>query len=361
MDKITRRSFIKKTAVATVGITAFPMIFVPKVKAQWARKTIVHPNVDNLRVVGITDSAMAEAVDSIPRDWASQERLIRANVVSENMDKLACKLTEINDINKAWHTVFVKPLKKSWSETVVAIKTNGIAQQHTHSAVMAKTCHVLTDIIGIKPFNIHIYDACHGYNLKISAPFAGLPDGVRIENDWGGSNTETAIPNPYNNGLKNSHCLRHLVDGSVDILINMAMCKGHWADFGGFTRTMKNHFGTFSPQHHNGTDYMLAINQTPEILGHMDKRTGKVHYPRQQLCIVEAFFSNEGFRMVSPSFQTNFLAMGVFSPIVDYIIATRFRGDKMGWLPNIVATGRMLTEFGFDKSDLPSGGKLIEA
>ena len=93
MDKITRRSFIQKTAVATAGISVFPMIFIPKAKAHWAPKTIVHPNVDNLRVVGITDSAMTEAVGSIPRDWASQERLIRANVVSENMDKLACKLT----------------------------------------------------------------------------------------------------------------------------------------------------------------------------------------------------------------------------------------------------------------------------
>jgi hypothetical protein len=56
MDKITRRSFIKKTVAAGVGIAAFPMIFIPKARAQWAPKTMVHPNVDNLRVVAITDA-----------------------------------------------------------------------------------------------------------------------------------------------------------------------------------------------------------------------------------------------------------------------------------------------------------------
>ena len=74
MDKITRRSFIKKTAVAATGISAFPMIFIPKAKAEWAKKTVVHPNVDNLRVVGITDALMTKSVDHIPQGWAEQEK-----------------------------------------------------------------------------------------------------------------------------------------------------------------------------------------------------------------------------------------------------------------------------------------------
>jgi hypothetical protein len=52
--------------------------------------------------------------------------------------------------------------------------------------------------------------------------------------------------------------------------------------------------------------------------------------------------------------------MGVFLPVVDYIMATRFPKERMGWDVNIDVTRRMLTDFGFQKSDLPGGGKIIE-
>jgi hypothetical protein len=52
--------------------------------------------------------------------------------------------------------------------------------------------------------------------------------------------------------------------------------------------------------------------------------------------------------------------MGVLSPVVDYQLATKFRGEKMGWRPNMEATQRLLTDFGFSENDLPAGGKIIE-
>ena len=194
-----------------------------------------------------------------------------------------------------------------------------------------------------------------------STPFAGLTEGCRIEDQWGGSRTLTAVPAPW--GGK-AECLKHLVDGSVDILINIAMCKGHWVKFGGFTMTMKNHFGTFTPDpghEDGGQDYLIAINQTPEILGPMDKKTGTVLYPRQQLCLVDALWASEKGPHCRPSHQPNFLAMGVLAPIVDYQVATQFRGKQMGWEPNMEMTRRMLTEFGYTETDLPNGGALIEA
>jgi hypothetical protein len=60
---------------------------------------------------------------------------------------------------------------------------------------------------------------------------------------------------------------------------------------------MKNHFGTFDPGpgHWTGSqDYLIAINQTPEILGPMDRRKGKVLYPRQQLSLVDALWASKG-------------------------------------------------------------------
>jgi hypothetical protein len=214
----------------------------------------------------------------------------------------------------------------------------------------------------VRPANLHIYDACHGYEMGKYTPFAGLTGGCRIEDTWGGSTVLTAVPAPWKGSGGRARCLRHLVDGSVDILINIALSKGHSSRFGGFTMTMKNHFGTFSPRpgHQSGNqDYLIAINQTPEILGPLDKKTGEVLYPRQQLCLVDALWASKGGPGGNPSHQPNFLAMGVLSPIVDYQVATQFRGEQMGWEPNMEMTRRMLTEFGYTEADLSAGGNLI--
>jgi hypothetical protein len=362
MDKITRRSFIKKTVAAGVGITAFPMIFIPKARAQWAPKTIVHPNVNNLRVVGVTDSRMTTIAKEIPMDWAHQEKLVNKKPVWENIDKLVCGLVDTRNPGEAWRAIFIKPPLKSWSDTVVAIKTNCIFVQHTRSAVMAKICHTLTDIIGVKSNNIHIYDARHGFSM-VGTPFRGLPEGVRIEGGWNGITVATPVPPPWDGGK--SDCMEQLTTGVVDILINISMCKGHDPQFGNFTMTMKNHFGTFNPAPAHasvkaGLNYLISINKTPEILGKMDDKTGKVIYPRQQLCLVDALWASETGPDWGPSHQPNFLAMGVFSPVVDYVLATEFRGKKMGWEPNKDVTRRMLSDFGYSETDLPEGGKIIE-
>ena len=340
------------------------MIFIPKAKAHWEPKTIIHPNVNNLRVVGVTDLNMTKIEKEIPREWADQEKLVNTKAVWENIDKMACGLADTRNEGEAWRTIFIKPPGKSWSDTVVAIKTNCIHVQHTRSAVMARICHVLTDIMGVKPSNIYIYDACHGSSMS-TTPFSGLPAGVRLEGAWDGIYVPTPVPSPWDGGK--AECAKQLVSGAVDILINISMCKGHlFSQLGNFTMTMKNHFGTFDPYrgHASGKDglnYLIAINQTPEILGKMDDKTGEVLYPRQQLCLVDALWASETGPDWGPTHQPNFLAMGVFSPVVDYVLATEFRGKKMGWEPNKEATRRMLSDFGYSASDLPGGGKIIEA
>jgi hypothetical protein len=361
MRKISRRSFVKGMVVLGAA-SALPTIYVPEARAAWARKTLVHPNVDNLRVVSVTDPAMTKQ-DNPGIPWERQEALVNSKVVWENLDRLACSLTRTGNEAEAWKTIFVKPPRKSWSDAVVAVKTNHIYYQHTRSAVLSRVCRALTDILGVKGSNIHIYDACHGGSMERDTPFKGLPEGTRIQNTWGGSTTLTPIPEPWHRGTDEASCLRHLVNGSVDILVNISMCKGHDSTFGGFTMTMKNHFGTFDPHYghqREAEDYLLAINQTPEILGPMDKKTGMVLYPRQQLCIVDALWSGKSGPGGNPSDQTNFMAMGVFSAAVDFQVATRFRAERMRWALNPKMTRRMLTEFGYAEADLPDGGRLIE-
>jgi hypothetical protein len=362
MKKISRRQFMKQAIFSGAAMTASPMIFVPKARAEWAKKTAVHPHVDNLRVVGITDKKMIRANAPVS-SWSRQEKLVIPEAVGENLDRLACALTGMRNPGEAWRTIFIKPPFKAWSEAVVAVKTNNIALQHTRSAVLAKICGTLTELLGVRAERIHIYDAVHGGSMRRNTPFAGLPEGARIEEQWGGVTTSTGVPQPWKKKGGEAKCLQYLVDGTVDILINISMCKGHSGKFGGFTMTMKNHFGTFdpSPGHRAGaTDYLMAINQTPEILGPMDKRTGRVQYPRQQLCIVDALWASEGGPGGYSRTQPNFLAMGVFSPVVDYLMATWFRKERMGWDVNMEATRRMLTDFGYEENDLPEGAKIME-
>ena len=112
---------MKEAALMGAGLATFPTIFVPKVRASWARKTIVHPHVNNLRVVGISDPSMTRAIEP-GTHWARQEELVVPKAVWESMDRLACALTETRNPEEAWRTIFIKPPGKPWSETVVAIK-----------------------------------------------------------------------------------------------------------------------------------------------------------------------------------------------------------------------------------------------
>jgi hypothetical protein len=91
---------------------------------------------------------------------------------------------------------------------------------------------------------------------------------------------------------------------------------------------MKNHLGTFDPEpvhSGGGLDYLIGINQSREVLGAMDKKSGKVLHPRQQLCLVDALWSSRGGPGGNSTHQTHFLAMGTLSPAVDYQVATHFQ------------------------------------
>ena len=347
--------------MAIGAAAAFPTLMFKKTAAAWEPASPVHPNINDLRVVCVTDSAMTSALN--PKgSWKKQDALVVKDAVWENMDKMACSMAETGEPKDAWKGIFVKPPMKSWSDTVVAIKTNNLGSQHPHSAVMSKICCTLVDLLGVKPENIHIYDADRGSNMKRTSPFAGLPEGTHMAGIWGGSSKSALVP--VRKTQVRSYCVKHLVNDTVDILINMAVCKGHNINqLGGFTATMKNHFGTFSPRPGHastGLDYLTGINRTKEILGAMDNTTGRVLYPRQQLCFVDALWASSGGPYGNSTHQPNLLAMGVLSPIVDYIMATDFRKERMGWAINEKAPLQMLTDFGYKPEDLPNNGKLIE-
>ena len=349
---LSRRTFLKAAAVSA-GAFALPSVFTPRRLEAFEPGQSVHPNISPLRVVGIEDANMTTE----PRtriNWNDQEQLVRADVIATNMDRLACALAEEKKVRDAWQKIFIKPPDKAWSDVVVAIKTNHIAQQHTRSPVMAKLCHALTDELGVRGSNVHIYDATNGGNLAQSTPFKGLPEGVRIENTWGGHNTPVPVPGPWRDGKGTANCVGPLARGEVDILVNIALCKGHNAPFGAFTMCLKNHFGTFAPGCNlaDATDYLLCINKSEAILGKTDAASGRVLFPRQQLCLIDALWASQPGPGGHPETQPNRLFMGTFGPTLDYVVATAYRRDTMKWQIQEQVTARFLTEYGFSPDDL---------
>jgi len=363
-NSVSRRSFLRS---ATAGALAFgaPHLALSATKTVgYAKGTSVHPNIDELRVVSIHDSSMIDG-DKGRVAWQQQEEMVNWDTVQTNMDRMACALTEEKEPEQAWKAIFIKPPGKLWSETTVAIKSNHQGVQRARSAVVSKLCHVLTDLMGVSGSNIVIYDGCHGGNMSKNTRFKRLPKGVTLANRWGGYNTEVGVPYPYVDGSKRSKCLDHLARGEVDILIDLALCKQVMMWAGGFTQCMKNHFGTFNPrpahQENGQDDYLIAINKSSEILGKMDSSTGKVLFPRQQLCLIDALWGSESGPGGTSTHQLNRIYMAAMAPVLDYQVATKLREKEMGWRINNEVAGRFLTEFGFTPEDLPNDGQIIDA
>jgi hypothetical protein len=361
--EITRRSFLKHSFSGATLLGISPVLAFPGSAQGIAGGTCPHPEVSGLRVVGAHDPAMTRDVDPVC-PWSRQDELVVDRVVSENMDKMALALTGETSSHRAWQRIFIKPPGKSWGEVVVAIKTNNIGRQHTRSAVMRGICQVLLEHRGVAGSNIFIYDGKHGRDLSEKTPFRDIPEGCRIVNRWDGINTEVSVPAPWKGGVQKAECLKNIASRQVHILVNLSVCKGHSNKFGGFTMTMKNHLGTFDPKwaHRTGsTDYLLSINKTPEILGELEPETGKVLFPRQQLCLIDALWASQDGPHCQSSTQPNRLFMGTFSPVLDYVVASRFRKQTMGWDMDEGVSARFLTDFGLSRADLQNEGQIINA
>jgi hypothetical protein len=359
---VSRRDLLKRAALGALALSAGPTILVPRRALAYEPGATVHPYVNHLRVVGVRDASMVNGT-SVNTVWTVRDPMVVAEKVSENMDRMAMALAEEGSAADAWKKIFLKPTGKSWPDVVVAIKTNQIALQRSRSAVMGKLCRVLSGQIGVKPSNIFIYDGKDGASMSGNV-WKGMPEGVNVAGAWGGIDRQTTVQTPR--GPVTTQCLGHLVTGEVDILVNVGLCKGHGRQFGGFTMCMKNHLGTFDPgpghsRRTGGANYVLGINRAPELLGELDPATGKVLFPRTQLCVVDALWASESGPSGLPSHQPNALLMGAFAPAVDYVGALRLRRDMMGWRVNKQVIAYIPKVFGFSDADLANGGQIIDA
>jgi len=372
-----RRDFLKTAAAGALGITGvrFNKIFAsPKA---WTSGMQINPVIDNKRVICCHDTKMLTSTP-LSQNWPLQNNAVNAALVSSNMDQMAMLLTQKSTAADAWSAIFQKPAAKTWSNVRVAIKTNGIGGSsttapvnHPRVAVIKKICDVLVDQLNVLPASIVIYDGGID-DASCYASYASLTDSTKIRavvstrvNSLNGFAAVTIA-----SAAKPISCVADLVGGNIDILVDIAVCKAHDGPGGAFgygscTLCMKNHFGTFvnsssatgSVGDSTGLHSVAAIceiNKHDAILGGTPVR--------QQLCIVDALFSNGKNPAGGWDNRTDRLVMGTFAPIVDYCTAknillnnavmTSVPMPQLGVTNAATILPQYLTNFGYAVTDV---------
>ena len=375
-----RRDFLKTAAAGAAGAIGIGALRFDKLNAQstggWVNGMQINPAIDNKRVICCHDPKMLTAVPT-NKDFTNTNNAVDAAVVAANLDEMAMQLAQKTTATEAWSTIFRS--SKDWGSTRVAMKTNGIGGSTTNRpkwAIYKKLCDVLISL-GVKPANIVLYDACDDasvyYNAYISTTdttkIRSAPTSVRAAG-MGGFKAVTLI-----NATAIS-AAADLVDGNIDILVNVAACKSHNGsgghyNYGSCTLCMKNHLGTFTSgtqAQHSGNLHVANFTASPppsplalfEINQHSAILGGSP--VRQQLCIVDALLSN-GASGPGGSWdnRTDRLVMGTLAPVVDYFATKKILLDKTVMatspMPTLGVTNAaiilplFLSSFGYSESD----------
>jgi hypothetical protein len=348
MERCTRRDFIRKTVLGVGGIMAarktvfskddeFHHVFVPRMT--------VNPDIDNLRVICGVNPAMIRK-NPVSWDMVGQNDPIDAGQVERTLDAMAIALSKKADAKDAWKTIFRKPESKSWPDVKAAIKVNCIGKNHPRVAIVNKICIELNQL-GVPYKNIYIYDGSHNAGpLYTSYIGKGLPNEVIVSDKNKAMGGTTKLPIPQQGKSPSFKCTTMIADGSVDILVNMAVNKSHDKKFGETTMTLKNHAGTFEPMRIHmggGFEYILAFSKSNAIWGG--------NPVRQQLCIVDSLWgSTKGGPFVVPDKQLDRLVMGTFSGVVDYLTAKNIREPLMGASHGPI--DRFVTDFGYTEKEM---------
>jgi hypothetical protein len=335
-DKVSRRAFLSSVAAGLLAAGMFPAEGDEK-ETGWRDGMKINPDIDNLSVVSCHDPKMIAAD---PRKWdiVSQNAPIVPERVQADLDAMACALARKNSLRDAWGAIFRKPASKEWHEVKAAIKLNCLGNNYPRAAIVNAVCRALTSL-GVTPSNIVLYDGSHNAG-SMYGPFIGkeIIAGVRSGNgnELLGGTVRTRIPAPHAGKFK---CTAAIAGGDIDVLVNIAVNKGH--SVMGTTMTMKNHAGTFEamPIHTGGgADYIIAFSKSGALLGGDPVR--------QQLCIVDSIWALTGGPFGIPNKRPAMLSMGTFSPAVDFITAKRIREPIMG-CSHPPVLNRLMTDFGY--------------
>jgi hypothetical protein len=340
--RVRRRDFLKLTAVGTTGLAlgrAKPAL------AAWPASggLDINPNVSNMRVVACVDAAMLKSKPT-STTFAAEHAAVDSARVLANLDAMAVQLANATTADAAWKTIFRSG--KPWASTRVAIKVNVTEPQNMpRVAVVEKLCRVFAGL-GVPPSNVIIYDGgpssfasnTSNYTSYFSTTDASkIPGLISHLNDSLGGTTSAPLPNG-----KSATCTADIANGKVDILVNVAVNKGH-PNFGGATLCMKNHFGTFLANHTDLDNYIFNINKSDAIIGGDPVR--------QQLCIVDSLVASKASNTGPPEAMPCYLVMGTFGPAVDYLTVKKIREEVLGCTHDAAVIDSYLTTFGYTTRD----------
>jgi hypothetical protein len=294
-----------------------------------------------MRVVACVDPKMLTSVPTL-MNFTTENAAVDSARVQANMDAMAMSLANATTADAAWKAIFSS--SKPWASTKVAIKVNTIEPKNmARVAVIEKFCKIMAGF-GVPAANIVIYDGNTTYGAGISNynSYFSLTDTSKIQavvssyNTGMGGTVKANIP-----GGSSANCSADIANGVTDILINIANNKGHTM-MGKATLSMKNHFGTFAPNHDN--NYVFNINKSDAILGGTPVR--------QQLCFIDSIIANKASNTGAPDVAPPYyLIMGVFGPAVDYLTVKKVREPVMGATHDAATITSYLTTFGYAESD----------
>jgi len=335
-----RRDFLK---IAAAGAAGLALARADRVFAAWPStgSLAVNPTISNMRVVACVDPKMMTSIPAL-LNFTTENGAVDSARVQANMDAMAMSLANESTADAAWKAIFRS--SKDWAATKVAIKVNTIEPKNmARIAVIEKFCKIMAGF-GVPGANITIYDGNTTYGAGISNynSYFSLTDTTKIQavvssyNNSMGGTAKAAIP-----GGTTANCTADIANGVTDILINIANNKGHTM-MGKATLSMKNHFGTFAPDHDN--NYVFNINKSDAILGGTPVR--------QQLCFIDSIIANKASNTGAPDVAPPcYLIMGVFAPAVDYLTVKKVREPVMGATHDAATITSYLTTFGYAETD----------
>jgi len=367
-----RRDFLKTAAASAAGVMGLGALKFDKVFAQstggWTTGMQVNPTIDNKRVICCHDTKMLTATPQ-NNSWGNQNTTVDASLVASNLDQMAMQLAQKTTAADAWSAIFRSG--KDWASTKVAIKVNGIGGatgNHPRVAVVKKICDVFVDQFKVPAANIVIYDANTDAGICYSS-LASLTDSTKIRavvsTRAGSLNGFKPVTITNVVSGKTISCVADLVDGVIDILVDICVLKIHDGPggsygYGSCTLCMKNHLGTFVNSENttgnigsstglHSIPAICEINQHDAILGG--------NPVRQQLCIVDALLANGKSPAGSWDTRVDRIVMGTFAPIVDYLTAKNvlFNSSVMTVIAKAstgaAAISQFLTNFDYAETD----------
>ncbi|HMD68833.1 MAG TPA: twin-arginine translocation signal domain-containing protein [Chitinivibrionales bacterium] len=341
-----RRDFLKTSTMAAAGLAA-ATAGVGKVFGRTAGFTPgmqINPSIDNLRVVACCNPAM-ETSSPLKWDTVSQNSVVDPAQVSLTMDKMACALAQVTDVQSAWSTILRKPDAKSWQDVIAAIKVNCSGSMHPRAAIIDKVCRVLNGF-GVPFPNITVYDTTDPV-VTYFGGFTGTLLPADIVVSGGGATFPVVVMG------ESLNCTTLIQN--ADILVDIASNKPHIATWVGLTMTCKNHVGTVNRSLPTGSNcpqnltQLFEINKHDAIIG-----TPGTGVPcRQQLCIVDSLWSsNVGDWSSLPNCKLYYLVMGTFGPAVDYLTTRKIRIDMMKCTTHPDALlNQFITYFGYSDTE----------